>query len=245
MYAFILAAGIGSRLGKYTYTTPKPMLRYKGKPLLQHNIENCVRAGIKDIIINLHHYPEVITDYFGNGSHLGARIQYLRETNLLGTSGGVKNASNIIKGSDFIVVYGDNYFQDDFQDIIPQITSSNSNFLVCSYTSDTTTNGGLVLLNKRGLISNFVEKPIEGVSVGSFINAGLYKLNRSIFRYIPQGFSDFAKDIFPKLIESGEEIGHFSLSNTVKAFDTPELYKSMDKKTSCKAVFLEIGRAHV
>ena len=74
MKAIILAAGKGSRLGSITSNFPKPMICYKGKPILEHNIELCKTYGIKDIYINLHHHPEHVTSYFGNGENWGVNI---------------------------------------------------------------------------------------------------------------------------------------------------------------------------
>ena len=90
MKAIILAAGKGERLKEITNSLPKPMIKVKGKPILQHNIELCREYGVKDIFINVHHLPDVITDYFGNGEKFGVNIKYSFEEELLGTSGAVK-----------------------------------------------------------------------------------------------------------------------------------------------------------
>ena len=62
MKAIILAAGRGQRLGKVTEQYPKPMVKVSGKPILEHNIILLEKNGVKDIYINLYHFPEVITD---------------------------------------------------------------------------------------------------------------------------------------------------------------------------------------
>ncbi len=90
MKAVILAAGKGERLSEITQKIPKPMIEFKGKPLLQHNIELCKKFGIEDIYINLHHLPDKIRDYFGNGERFGVNIKYSYEKELLGTAGAVR-----------------------------------------------------------------------------------------------------------------------------------------------------------
>jgi NDP-sugar pyrophosphorylase family protein len=92
--AIILAAGKGERLKEITENIPKPMIIFRGKPILQHNIELCRSFGIKDIFINLYHLPEKITDYFGNGGKFGVNIKYSYEKELLGTAGAVKKIVN-------------------------------------------------------------------------------------------------------------------------------------------------------
>ncbi len=89
MKAFILAAGKGKRLGSLTESVPKPMLELSGKPILEHNILMCKKTGVKDIFINLHYLPDIITDYFGDGFKLGVNIQYHYQPELLGTAGGM------------------------------------------------------------------------------------------------------------------------------------------------------------
>ena len=89
MKTVILAGGLGTRISEVTNIKPKPMLEIAGKPVLEHNILLCKRSGVKDIFINLHHLPDKITDYFGNGSRFGMNIQYNYEPKLLGTGGGL------------------------------------------------------------------------------------------------------------------------------------------------------------
>ena len=76
MNAIILAAGMGSRLGDITKKIPKPMVKIQGKPILEHNILLCKKYGVKEIFINLHHLPDVIVNYFGDGKKYGVKILY-------------------------------------------------------------------------------------------------------------------------------------------------------------------------
>ena len=95
MNAIILSAGKGERLGNITKDIPKTMISIDDKPILQHNIELCKKFGINDIYINLYHLPNIVTNYFGNGEKFGVKIKYIYEKELLGTSGAVKNISNL------------------------------------------------------------------------------------------------------------------------------------------------------
>ena len=83
----ILAAGEGQRLGEITNKIPKPMIEINGKPVLEHNLEMCRKAGVNDIYINLHHLPDKIRNYFDDGSNYGVNIKYNFEPDLLGTAG--------------------------------------------------------------------------------------------------------------------------------------------------------------
>ena len=76
MKAVILAAGKGKRLGTITQNIPKPMIKIAGKPVLEQNILMCKNNGVDEILINLHHLPLTIKNYFGNGNKWGVNINY-------------------------------------------------------------------------------------------------------------------------------------------------------------------------
>jgi len=106
MKALILAAGEGTRLRPLTLTRPKPMLPVNGEPLLAITIARLRNQGVGDIAINLHHHPETIMDYFGDGSRFGVRITYSHEPDLLGTAGAARKLADYLDET-FIIVYGD------------------------------------------------------------------------------------------------------------------------------------------
>lgn len=108
MRAMILAAGKGERMRPLTDTTPKPMLRIKGKPLLQYQIERLAAAGIKDIVINHSIHGDQIEKYFSNGHRFNVNIVYSAEGQTpLETGGGIFKALSLLGDAPFLVVNGD------------------------------------------------------------------------------------------------------------------------------------------
>lgn len=103
----ILAAGPGTRLRPLTDTTPKPLIRVRGAPLIEHQIGWLKHAGIEDIVINVHHLADQLVDRLGNGSHLGVRITFSRELELLNTGGGIVNALPHLGLNPFVLLNGD------------------------------------------------------------------------------------------------------------------------------------------
>ena len=104
----ILAAGRGERMRHLTRETPKPMLQAGGKPLIQYQVENLVRSGITEIIINHGIQGEQIESWLGNGTQFGARIQYSAEGSVpLETGGGILQALPLLGEEPFIVVNAD------------------------------------------------------------------------------------------------------------------------------------------
>ncbi|MFW6092739.1 MAG: nucleotidyltransferase family protein [Pseudomonadota bacterium] len=114
MKAMILAAGRGERLRPLTDTTPKPLVRLGGKPLLEHQLGWLAAAGIRDVVINLHHLGQQIVDTFGDGRALGVRISYSLEPELLETGGGVVKALPLLGSEPFVVLNGDIFTDFDF-----------------------------------------------------------------------------------------------------------------------------------
>ena len=104
MKAMILSAGEGTRLRPLTERIPKPMIPIAGRPILEHNIRLLAKHGIRELVINLHHCPDVVTDYFGDGHAWGVSITYSYEPVLLGTAGAVKKVEALFD-STFLVVY--------------------------------------------------------------------------------------------------------------------------------------------
>jgi dTDP-glucose pyrophosphorylase len=86
-WAVIMAGGKGTRLGKLTENTPKPMLKVAGRPILERLVLHLVSYGIRHIYLAVNHLSHVIEDYFGDGSTWGCSIEYLREDEPLGSGG--------------------------------------------------------------------------------------------------------------------------------------------------------------
>ena len=117
MKAIILAGGLGERLRPLTDNIPKPLLPIKGKPIIEHAIDNFKKYGIKDIILSVGFKADKIKEYFGNGRKLGVKISYCVEENPLGTGGAIREASKGIKEK-FIAINGDNLADFNWDEII-------------------------------------------------------------------------------------------------------------------------------
>jgi MurNAc alpha-1-phosphate uridylyltransferase len=109
MKAMIFAAGRGERMRPLTDTCPKPLLKVRGRPLIEWHVLNLVRAGMKDIVINHAHLGHMIEEYLGDGSRFGATIRYSAEKEALETAGGVAYARHLLGEEPFFAVSGDIY----------------------------------------------------------------------------------------------------------------------------------------
>jgi MurNAc alpha-1-phosphate uridylyltransferase len=106
--AMILAAGRGERMRPLTDTQPKPLLRVRGKPLIERHVERLAQAGIERIVINLAWLGSMIRDYLRDGSRHGVSIRYSEESpRALETAGGIFRALPLLGPDPFMVVNGD------------------------------------------------------------------------------------------------------------------------------------------
>jgi N-acetyl-alpha-D-muramate 1-phosphate uridylyltransferase len=103
----ILAAGRGERLRPLTDRTPKPLIPIAGAPLIVHQLRALERAGVRDVVVNLHHLGESIAATLGSGTEFGVRIAYSREQTLLETGGGIVKALPMLGGAPFMILAGD------------------------------------------------------------------------------------------------------------------------------------------
>src|SRR5664279_6128713 len=91
--AVILVGGLGTRLRPLTLSTPKPMIPAAGVPFLTHQITRIRDAGVTHIVLGTSFRAEVFESAFGDGSRLGVELEYVVETEPLGTGGGIRNVS--------------------------------------------------------------------------------------------------------------------------------------------------------
>lgn len=107
MYAMILAAGRGERMRELTLNTPKPLLKVRGRYLIEYAILRLVKAGVSDIVINISYHGQQIKEALGDGSRYGIRLHYSEEPERLETGGGIFQALPLLGKEPFIIVSGD------------------------------------------------------------------------------------------------------------------------------------------
>ena len=105
--AFLLGAGLGTRLKPLTDSLPKPLIPLKNRPLITHAMDQLIESGITDIAINIHHLPEAWEKAFPTGRYRDTSLSFFYEPVLLETGGGLKNIAKWIGRDSFIIYNGD------------------------------------------------------------------------------------------------------------------------------------------
>ena len=115
MKAMILAAGFGKRLGHLTQSTPKPLIKVKGQPLIKYHLSKLLAADYSQIVINTHYLSDEIINYVENEFINDPRITFSIEKEILGTGGGIKKALHHFGNDDFLVLNSDIYSDLDYK----------------------------------------------------------------------------------------------------------------------------------
>jgi len=201
MRAMIMAAGLGTRLMPLTATLPKPMVPIAGRPAVGHILDLLRRHGVTEVVVNLHHFPHTIRDYFGDGSHMGMSIRWAYEEELLGTAGGVKNNQSFLKGGPFLVMSGDSLTDLDLTVLAAGHRSTGGIATLVTKQVDDTTQYGVVVVDEHRRILGFQEKPAPEDALSDLCNCGIYLFEPEVFEYIPADtFYDFGRQVFNDLL---------------------------------------------
>ena len=214
MKAMVLAAGLGTRLRPITYAVPKPMAPVLNRPVMEHILRLLARHGFGEAIANLHWFPQAIEGYFGDGSDFGLELSYSREEQLLGTSGGVRNAAGSL-GDSFLVISGDALTDIDLGAMRAFHESHDGVATLATKRVQDTSQFGVAITGADGRIQGFQEKPEPAESLSDLANCGIYMFRSTIFDFFPEsgtsraagaddpaGFADWAMDVFPALMEN-------------------------------------------
>jgi mannose-1-phosphate guanylyltransferase len=218
--AFLLAAGVGSRLRPLTDTTPKCMLPIDGRPLLDIWLDALDRAGVDEVLVNLHHLPDVVQRHLAG--HAGPPVvRTVFEPKLLGSAGTLRANRWWVEDEEFFLVcYADNLTDFDLESLIDAQRQNRPIATLAVFHSENPSAGGVVDLDATGRVIGFVEKPSEPVS--DLTNAGLYAFRPAVIDEIDGGLPrDIGYDLLPQLVGRAWALpveGYFRDIGTVDAY---------------------------
>ena len=199
MKAFLLAAGLGTRLRPLTNTIPKCLVPINGKPLLQYWIDLFEKHNIDEVCINLHYLSDQVIQFIEtNPTKIKWCLSY--EPELLGSGGTIfSNQDFILDDEPFFICYADNLTNINLTQMLNYHNQKHSKFTMALFETKQPKECGIVSLNSDGFITSFEEKPLHPQS--NLANAGIYVANSEIFLYnnSDKKFCDFGFEILPKL----------------------------------------------
>src|SRR5881394_684155 len=161
MKAVILAAGKGTRMKELTNEVPKPMLRVRGKPILQHILEGLRdAAGIREVCIITGWKAEVTENYFGDGAAYGVEVVYARQVVQDGTGKAPELAKDFVGSDDFLLTYGDILVKPEtYQQMLKRFGEGRFSGLLTVTAGEDVTKGGLNFFDDQFCLKRLIEKP--------------------------------------------------------------------------------------
>jgi len=204
MRAVLMAGGSGTRLRPLTCDLPKPMVPVLNRPIAEHILNLLKRNSITEVIATLHYLPDVMRDYFQDGSEFGVEMTYaVEEAQPLGTAGCVKNLEELLQET-FLVISGDSITDFDLQKAIAFHREKQSKATLVLTRVPNPIEFGVVITDKEDRIQRFLEKPSSSEIFSDTVNTGTYILEPEVLKYLPKNEeSDFSQDLFPLLLEIG------------------------------------------
>ncbi len=228
MKAVVMAGGFGTRIQPLTNSRPKPMLPIVNRPMMEHTMMMLKDLGIKEFIVLLYFKPEVIQDYFKDGSDFGINITYVIPDDDYGTAGAVKLAEEYIGDENFIIISGDLVTDFDMQRIFDFHKNKKAKLSIGLTSVENPLQFGVVIANEDNVIEKFLEKPSWGEVFSDTINTGIYIIEPEILNYIPRSENfDFAKDLFPLLMHKGIQLMGYNLEGYWRDVGNPESYREV------------------
>lgn len=207
MKAVIMAGGEGRRLRAVSKGSPKPMVELLGRPILEHIVLLLKKEGFDEICMSLKYKAEEIERYFRDGGDFGVKISYRVEPEPLGTAGGVKNCADFYGDEPFLVISGDAVCDFRLSSLMERHRAENCAVTLALQRHPSPLSYGLTVTDGEGLVRCFIEKPDWPRVVSDLVNTGVYVISPRVMELVPsRGSFDFAKELFPLLLERGERL---------------------------------------
>ncbi len=218
MKTVIMAGGKGTRISSIASDIPKPMIKIGGKPVLQQEIESLRKQGLDDFIITISHLGHVISDYFGDGSKFGVKIEYFNETIPLGNAGALYELKDELTDV-FLLINGDALFDFDVRRFIDYHQDKNGLATIFTHPNTHPFDSALILTDEDNTVLKWLNKEDERPKYyRNRVNAGIHIFSPELLKKRPDKEKiDLDRDILKPLCGTGE----------LYAYDSPEYVKDM------------------
>lgn len=204
-WALVMAGGRGVRLRPLTDSTPKPMVRVAGRPILERIVLHLVGFGVRRVILAVNHLGDQIRRHFGDGRRFGCRIDYLLEKRPLGT-GGPLSLLHPRPRHPLLVMNGDLVTQADFGRMLKAHERQKAALTVGVRPYEHRVPYGCV--ERRGdRITGLVEKP----ALVREVNAGIYVVSPSLLARVPKGREYPITSLIEDCLKRGKTVGAFEI----------------------------------
>lgn len=230
MKIVIMAGGKGTRIASLNADVPKPMIKICGKPILQWQIECLAEQGFTDITIVVGFKGDIIKSYFSEGTAFGVQIEYITETEPLGTAGALYYLKDSVT-SDFLLINGDIIFDIDVDRFAKHHRAScalGAVATIFTHPNDHPYDSGIIVADEHGCVTNWLHKEDSRLWYKNRVNAGLHMLSPAVFNRIKELKKvDLDRDILKPMI-ADKQLYVYDSPEYVKDMGTPERYHQVE-----------------
>jgi NDP-sugar pyrophosphorylase family protein len=223
----LLAAGRSTRLGAIGSALPKPLVPICGYPAIRFGIEACARAGLRDVVVNLYHHGERISDALGDGGGLGVRVRYSPEVDLLGTGGGIARARALWGGGAVLVMNAKVVADVDLGAVIAAHAGAGAEATMVLRDDADARRWGAIHVDATGRVVGILDArspiPAQGEVVERMFT-GIHVVDRPILDRLRPVPSDVIRDAYIPALEAGARIAAVRLGGYFAEHSTPERY---------------------
>jgi len=230
MKAMLLAAGRGTRLGALGQTLPKALVPICGYPAILFGLKACARAGIEDVVVNLHHHGDLIRRALSDdavGGTLGTRVAFSEETELLGTGGGLAHAGHLLGEGPVLVMNAKVVADIDLRAVIAAHQASGADATLVLRDDPAARSWGAIAADVDGRVVAILDalspRPARGAVVERMFT-GIQILGPEILRRLRPVFSDSVRTGYMPALREGADIRALILPGYFAEHSTPERY---------------------
>ena len=230
--AFLLCAGLGTRLKPLTDEWPKCLMPVSGRPLIDYWLVNLKMAGFQKVFVNTHWKDNIVQDYL-KSSDFGIEVVILNEEKLLGTAGSLRNLAKE-KASTILLDHGDNYSDLDLPQLVKFHRSHSKPISMVTFKTANPRECGIVVHNRYKTVTNFYEKVEKPPS--NLANAAVYMIDKSVIKFIQENerVTDFSNHVIPAYLTKIKAFHHTGQMIDIGSLRSLKYAQTIDSKDFIK-----------
>lgn len=224
MKAMVLAAGLGTRLGPYSTTVPKPLFPILGLPAIDWILASLKRVGVDQCVVNVHHLPDAIKRHLATHPVKGVEVLISHEQEILGTGGGIAKVADYFKNEKVFLVHNGDVFADFDLGILVERASRGDTAGVMALTDDEEQPETRLVEDQNGKLIGIRGKPLD-LGGPKHVFSGVSAWTPRIFEVLPQnGPACLVADGIMRLLDNGTSVGAFFMPGTFCDIGTPRRF---------------------
>ncbi len=217
----ILAAGFGSRLRPLTDRVPKPLVQAGGHPLIAYPLALVRAAGIRDVVVNLHHHGDQIRAALGDGAAYGVRIRYSEENPILDTGGAIRHAEALLGGEPFVMLNSDVVIDLDLRSLIDWHLARGALATMVLRPDSDAAHYGLIEIDARQRIRRILgQPPAVAEPLTALMFTGVHVFEPALFAHLGHGSFSITRHTYPAMLAAGCPLFGYVFDGYWRALDT-------------------------